>query len=823
LNIARLSSNLSNNCFAVQPQPIRIFLIICTWATLFLPACLPPSDPYPHRPPADIVAAAEAWSGDFEEYIKKWTLGQVPDQIPNNLIPEGNSDSKEFYLKNPDYVTAAETWAYRFAKPINKDSLYAGIPDPKVTYLFLGTCLAPFGSKLVIEGEFPHCRFFSIQASPPINGKEYYAQRVFGTAEVSIADADIEPLPGNTNPFRIGANRNAVNRKYRVEFDLKSGDPTALNNGAHQYPYRKNSNQRAAAMLTYQGPLGYKSIAGFDLPVKGDWNLGALWVRIYEPDDNSDALGGVQMPKVWFELPNGAKYFVGSDFSALQKRADLTIANRTVDPATVGLTGPETGWFKSWGISRSILNGICGANNWSRPDSGARVNEVDLGWTGRGEFQPAPGNIEPHATTNNYASYLGRSISVAPGMVAVLTGKLPTFPQTRNGEATMQGGQVRYWSICGIDQDPLSPLPATTIHAIADDDVVIDDQRNYIIAYSRPEDRPSNATALDGVSWVDWGRQSTHGVMMRWVCLAPEWNFLRSPHENHLDWAHSDWAGSQYDSTLIGVNWRNGFMQCYLPKVHYMSRAEFEALGNGLKAEKIPVWVDETYKTGASEALMGSMSVSSVLDGNPENAPSNLNDGNYNTGWASAFGESNATATVDLGSTKVISAVKLYWDWIFYPENYSIEVSTDETNWNTVVTATDQNGQIDLFKHLQSVKARYVRLNLTQPNSLWYRLGEFEVYTNDCDCPTPSVSTKTPPKQAAAKIQVFPNPASDVLFYKTEAGLSSNALAQVFDIAGRAKVITPLGAGKLDVSTLEPGVYFLKIGGLASVKFLVSR
>jgi F5/8 type C domain/Secretion system C-terminal sorting domain len=788
--------------------PIRITLFFAAATVLSLSACLPPSDPYPNRPPAEVVAEAKAWSGNCEAYIKDWTQGKVPDAIPDNLIPKGVTDSKKFYLKKVDLVTPAETWAFRYAKPIDKDSLYAGIPDPKVTYLFLGTCLAPFGSKMVIEGEFPHCRFFSIQVSPPLNGKEYYAQRVYGTAEVSVADADIEPLPGHTNPFRVGANRNAPNRKYRLEFDLETGDPVALNKDGHQYPYRAKNNKRSAAMLVYQGPLGHKSIVGGALPIAGDWNLGAVWLRMYEPDDKVDRLGGVPMPKVWFELPNGAKYFVGSDFSELQKRADLTVANRVTNPVNAGLMGPETGWFKSWGISRSILNGVCGANNWSRRDSGARVNQIDLGWTGRGEFQPAPGNYEPHATTNNYASYLGRSMNCAPGMVAVLTGKLPTFPQTRKGESPMTAGQVRYWSICGIDQDPFSPLPATTLNAISDDDVVLDNQRNYVIAYSRPGDRPTNATAQNGVSWVDWGTQSGIGLMIRWVCMDPEWNFALSPHENHLDWAHSDWSGSKYDSTLIGVNWRNGFMKCFLPKVHYMTKAEFEALGPNLSAEKIPVWVENDFKTGASEALLGTASAASVFDKTPVYAAGNVKDGSYTTGWTSAFGQQNAEITIDLGGKKVISAIKLHWDWIFFAKDYTLEVSNDNTNWTNIAKISDEDGKTDLYKNLKNIKGRYVRLNLTRYNAGWYRLTEFEIFTNDCDCSATSGS-KTPGRDAPPALRVYPNPVGQTLHYKMESDAPIDLT--VYDVQGKlVKTAKKQAAeGTLTVGDLPPGMYWL--------------
>jgi hypothetical protein len=713
-------------------------ILLCTIIlTLLFASCLPTADIYPNQPPTVVVAKAQRLSDSLASYIEKWTRGLVSSRIPDSLIPQGISDSKNFYLKDPDSATAAETWAYRFAKPINKDSLLGGIPDPKITYLFLGTALAPFGSKMIVEGQFPHCRFFSLQVSPPLNGVEYYAQRQYGTAEISVADADIEPLPGHTNPFKMGANRNATLRSYRMEFDLTTGNPTTLNDTGHIYPYRKNVNNRKAGMMVYQGPLGHKTITGAALPVPGDWDLGCLWVRIYEPDNTVNALGGVPMPKVYFQLPNGKKYFIGSDFSALQRRGDTTTPNRVTETQPNVNFGASYGWGKSWGITRSMLNGVCLYNNWR--DSTARVREIDLGWTGRGEFQPAPGNIEPHATTNNYISYVGRPVAIPSGMVAVLTGKLPAFPSTKNGEAIMTGGDVRYWSIIGIDQDPLSPLPATTANAITDDEVKIDANRNYVIAYSRAIDKPTNATAANGVSWVNWGTQSELGLLMRWLCIAPEWRFSLAPHEHNLDFSHSDYSGILYDSTLLGVNWRNGFMKCYLPRIHYMSKADFEALGNNLDAEKIPVWVDSNYaKAGAAESQRSAAVVASgTLNASADNAASNVKDAKINTAWSSAFDQPNSWITLDLGAVKKISAIKLFWDYIFFAKDYSINISTDNINFTSIATATNENGQIDLYKNLRNLSARYIKLSLTRYNVAYYRLIEFEVYATDCNCTPP--------------------------------------------------------------------------------------
>ena len=788
----------------------KLLCSLFTFEALSAHAQFPTPDAYPYLPPSQVINQAQQISNDLEAYIIQWSQGLVPSQIPNSLIPAGITDCQNFYLIHPDYVTAEQTWAVRYAKPINKDSLYAGIPDPRFTYLFLGTAFAPFGSKLIVEGEFPHARFFSMQISPPLNGEQYYSQRQFGTAEVCIADVDIEPLPGHTNPYRLGANRNATNRSYRVEFDLVTGDPTSLNGNAHIYPYREsnNINYRKGAMMVCQGPLGSKSIVGTPITENyGDINLGCLWIRIYCPDDNTDALGGVPMPKVHFELPNGTKYFIGSDFSNLTNRVNTTAPNRVVVSQPNSNFGPNYGWTKSFGITSGILNGIAQANGWYNQKQ--NIRDIELGWSGRGYNQPAPGNIEPHATTNNYISYLGKALTVPPGMVAVLTGKLPTFPSTRNGEPTMTAGQVRYWSIIGVDQDPFSPFPSSTVNAISDDEVIIDSNRNYVIAYSNINDKPNNANPSNGVSWVDWGTQSYLGLITRWTCVAPEWYFPFAPHENNLSYSIADWASPNYDSTLIGLNWRNGFMKCYLPKVHYMTKAEFEAIGTNVTAENVPVWVDSNFtSTGVAESKLGSITVSSVLDTTSVNAGTNLNDGIVNTAWSSAFGQPLATATVDLGSVKIISAIKLYWDWIFFAKDYTIEVSNDNINYTTIATAINENGAIDLYKNLQNITGRYVKLNLTNYNVGYYRLGEFEVYTNDCDCTVP-ITTGIGHIDSPTQFIIYPNPASNIINIKSD--LTEKQTISFYDLQGRLMFEKSAinNNSAIDISTLPVGTYIV--------------
>jgi hypothetical protein len=738
---------------------MRTFLSLLTLLTLAA-GCLPPAPNYPYEPPAKILADGQRLSDSLDNYIRQWLSGQVPAQIPNRLIPQGIIDNKNFYLKHPDSVAPTEAWAIRKSRPINHDSLLGGLPDPNVTYLLLGPSLAPFGSKLIIEGEFPYCRFFSIQVSAPLDGKTYTATRYFGAAEVSIADADIEPLPGHTNPFRAGANRRAPNRRYRMTFNLTKGDAVALNNGAFTPPYRGVSNERAASLLVYQGPWGEKDFFGTPKANGGKWDVGNVWLRIYAPDKDKDALGGVALPKIWYELPDGRKYFIGADFTPLLERANITMQARVTNTTPNVNSTPAEGWYKSFGIVRSILNGACIANGWDRPNHAGRVNAVDLGVTGRGENQAAPGNYEPHATTNNYASYLGRSLTVQKGMVAVLTGRLPQTPRTRNGQGTMERAQLRYWSICSYDNSIEAKVPGSAVNGIMDEELTLDNNRNYIIAYSRADDKPVNANAANGVTWVNWGPTAELGLMMRYVSVAPEWDFEKSPMEWHLPWATSDWAGSRYDSTLIGINHHKGFMQCYIPRVVVMTRAEFEALGTQLSPEKIPAWIDNTNKAGINEAYRKPVTVSSSWDNSPQYTAVNLLDGNLQTRWASRWGQLPATVTADLQQITSISSIKLFWESA-HATQYTIAVSTDGSNWTNIHQTTGGDGGIDLIKNLQA-RGRYVRLTAAQGWLPWVSLWEMEILSNEMPC-TPTRLPDTKASSSSSGLGIFPNPAAQFI------------------------------------------------------------
>ena len=551
------------------------------WTLLFAPK--PP--PYPDKVARPLVTAqAQKISDDLERYIEDWMDGKVAARIPDQLVPQGNDFSafKTFTLVRPDQIAPAQQWVVRRAHGIDFENVIGQFPDPHCTYLYL-PLLAPFGSRVVMEGEFPHARFFNIQPTPSFS-PENYKLGAGGVPEVPLLDADMEPLPGNVNPFRVGADRNVRNRAWRATFDLKMGDPVALNPGSFTPPYyRAPGNSRAIGAIFYQGP-GAK---------EKDWrrrfDIGNIWVRYYAPDKATGPMGGVPLPRVWYELPDGRRYFVKVDFSTWATRINRTEAAPQSAPTEPGKgIGPNQGWSKQWGILRSIYGGIAGATGlvdkrWAR--------EYDLGMNGRGENVPAPGNYEQSATTCTYINYLTRAMSLGAGKVMVLEGKMPTYPDTRGGATRMTGAQMRYWSLSGYDiaLPQADGYGGAVLVSLMDDEIVLDKDRRYMIVLSRAGDRPRNATRENGVTWADWGKTGTLAFTLRWMSIAPEWTFPLAPDEDHLR-READILSSKYDPSVISRNNRSGFLGDYQPVVHYLKKGEFERLGRDFTPDALPIW-----------------------------------------------------------------------------------------------------------------------------------------------------------------------------------------------------------------------------------------
>ena len=157
----------------------------------------------------------------------------------------------------------------------------------------------------------------------------------------------------------------------------------------------------------------------------------------------------------------------------------------------------------------------------------------------------------------------------------------------------MTGAEARYWSLTGYDPSADNEVPGFAVHSVMDDEVVRQQSGDYVIAFSRPGDRPVNAVADNGVTWVDWGRLGAVSWTLRWMTVPPQWQGAGVPHptEEALSWERTAWSSEGFRWDILSRNDREGFLGAYQPVVHYLSRAEFEALGAGRIAPgDLPDW-----------------------------------------------------------------------------------------------------------------------------------------------------------------------------------------------------------------------------------------
>lgn len=571
-------------------------------AVIAVSACNAPTPPpYPYWGPygsrEGVIQEARLRSSRLEQYIKDWLDGKVPAQIPNHLLPEGRDPGiTNFVLQRPSEVNPNAQWGVREAHPINLDAAKGFFPDPNATYFLLPHFVAPFGSRVIIEGEFPRARYFSIQPTPSFHPESYRLDG-YGIGEVAFVDADINPLSGHTNPFRAGANRTATQRSYRVTCDVAIGNPTVLDPKAWSSPtYRDpGNNHRHCSGLMFRGPWGDPNgNFGTGPDKRGFWEPGQIWVRIYAPDKSVGAYGGVPRPRVLYQLPDGRQYYIHADISSFAARVNGTrtlVSEIPQEPTTN--EGSGIGWYKQFGIFRQVFGGIAMGANYPSSDPAAQrkyVNDLDRGVTGRGDSALRPNNLEPHATGSVHINYLTRGMCLGAGKVFTVQGTLPTTPKTRNGESTMTSAQARYWSITGYSTkfDLLNPnfVYGVEMTSVMDDEITTNAQGRYLIVYSRPEDRPANATAANGVTWVNWGREACQAFTLRWMSIGPEWSFTKTPHEGNLGW-EADWASPRWDPNRVGRNHRWGFLGDYQPVVSYLTKAQFEGQG----ARPDPFWL----------------------------------------------------------------------------------------------------------------------------------------------------------------------------------------------------------------------------------------
>ena len=150
-----------------------------------------------------------------------------------------------------------------------------------------------------------------------------------------------------------------------------------------------------------------------------------------------------------------------------------------------------------------------------------------------------------------------------------------------------------------------------------------------------------------------------------------------------------------------------------------------------------------------------------------------------------------------------------------YPAHLAVENSTGTTGHNIVVDGyREEDGKF----HINFGWGGYHDdwYDIPDPNGFSYGWTKIEGIILNIIPTTSSIAAHEASRQQP--LEVFPNPASYILFIK---GLSGKTVEYaVFDVLGR-KVAAGYTSGTISVTDLEKGVYVLQIRGEQSLKFIV--
>ncbi|OMP79377.1 MULTISPECIES: cellulase family glycosylhydrolase [unclassified Chitinophaga] len=145
---------------------------------------------------------------------------------------------------------------------------------------------------------------------------------------------------------------------------------------------------------------------------------------------------------------------------------------------------------------------------------------------------------------------------------------------------------------------------------------------------------------------------------------------------------------------------------------------------------------------GTNIALGKTVTVSSTESSTTSLVGSNAVDGSYTTRWSSTLYADPQWITVDLGSSYIVSEVKLTWE-AAYAKDYLVQVSADNTNWTTVKTVAGNTSLTNDHTGL-SATGRYVRIYGTARGSAYgYSLYELEVYGTNANNPNLALNKTT--------------------------------------------------------------------------------
>jgi len=378
-------------------------------------------------------------------------------------------------------------WATR----ADEETQNVAYPDTAATYWGLSYALAA-GEELELTGTYPDARYASFITYGPAGG-----------AIDVLTDRDIVPDADGTNPFTGGSDDGTYTvRLTGDEPQTAAGSaPNVLAARRGEVAPEASGGAPAPTLPPGQDPPVPEDLLGSGAGTD-DAVGGTVLYRVYLAADEDDPAGGA-LPEVAVVDADGGRTPIPTcaEPAANPRALELAEAN-----------GPPT---DREAPSQPIF---------IRPQ------------TGTANLFPNPDNV-----------YIATIAFHRPGVVAVVTGRAPTFGAD---------GQVRYWSLC--TNEYRKPYPVS--HCVADEDVVLDDEGRFTFVVSTPEDRPATATAEAGVTWLDWGSTEVDDLLLLRHML-PDPCFPESA-------VNAEPGALARDS-----------MGAYAPEGRYCTVADFEAVG----------------------------------------------------------------------------------------------------------------------------------------------------------------------------------------------------------------------------------------------------
>ncbi len=251
------------------------------------------------------------------------------------------------------------------------------------------------------------------------------------------------------------------------------------------------------------------------------------------------------------------------------------------------------------------------------------------------------------------------------------------------------------------------------------------------VTVSSVEGANAAARAVDGNSTTRWGSAYTDP---QWITVD-----LGQPHALNrvrLNWETAFGRAYQIQVSPDNAAWTNVFSTTTgdggVDDLTVSGTGRYVRMYGTQRATQwgYSLWDFNIYgtPTGTQPTLLSQgrpTTASSVEPGSSHNA-ANAVDGNGATRWGSAYADPQ-WITVDLGTNRSISRVRLTWEAAF-ARAYQIQFSTNNTSWTNVYSTTTGDGGVDDVS--VSGTARYVRINCTQRAlpQYGYSLWELEIF-----------------------------------------------------------------------------------------------